>query len=107
MTATLPIRSSLPAMAAIALTLLLSACGGSDERSAKAPAKPTGPTSPAAGAPAVDDADAKLANAVATGKTRRGLDEAMQSVEPRITKDVYKVLTVESSVASRFSMIFS
>lgn len=74
MTATLPIRSSLPAMAAIALALLLSACGGSDERSAKAPAKPTGPTSPAAGAPAVDDADAKLANAVATGKTAAGVD---------------------------------
>jgi argininosuccinate lyase len=28
---------------------------------------------------------------------------AMQKVEPRITKDVYKVLTVESSVASRVS----
>ncbi len=28
---------------------------------------------------------------------------AMQSVEPRITKDVYKVLTVEASVASRAS----
>ena len=28
---------------------------------------------------------------------------AMQSVEKRITKDVYKVLTVESSVASRTS----
>jgi argininosuccinate lyase len=27
----------------------------------------------------------------------------MQSVEPRITKDVYKVLTVENSVASRVS----
>jgi argininosuccinate lyase len=27
----------------------------------------------------------------------------MQSVEPRITKDVYKVLTVENSVASRTS----
>jgi argininosuccinate lyase len=27
----------------------------------------------------------------------------MQSVEPRITKDVYKVLTVEASVASRVS----
>ena len=27
----------------------------------------------------------------------------MQTVEPRITKDVYKVLTVESSVASRVS----
>ena len=27
----------------------------------------------------------------------------MQKVEPRITKDVYKVLTVESSVASRES----
>ena len=27
----------------------------------------------------------------------------MHSVEPRITKDVYKVLTVESSVASRTS----
>ena len=29
--------------------------------------------------------------------------EAMQKVEPRITKDVYKVLTVENSVASRES----
>jgi argininosuccinate lyase len=27
----------------------------------------------------------------------------MQSVEPRITRDVYKVLTVENSVASRTS----
>jgi argininosuccinate lyase len=27
----------------------------------------------------------------------------MQSVEPRITKEVYKVLTVEKSVASRVS----
>ncbi len=28
----------------------------------------------------------------------------MQSVEPRISKDVYKVLTVEDSVASRTSL---
>ena len=27
----------------------------------------------------------------------------MQKVEPRITRDIYKVLTVESSVASRTS----
>ena len=74
MTATIPIRSSLPTMAAIALAVLLAACGGSDERSAKASAKPTGPTSPAAGATVVDDADAKLANAVATGKTAAGVD---------------------------------
>ncbi len=45
-----------------------------------------------------------VALAEKTGVDLPGLPlAAMQKVEPRITKDVYKVLTVESSVASRVS----
>jgi len=67
-------HNGFPALAAIALTALLAGCGGGEERSATTPAKPAGSPSATPGAAPVDDADAKLANAVATGKTAAGVD---------------------------------
>ena len=77
MTSNASLRLFTPAIAAVALSALLAACGGGDRDEAATAAKQPveKPAVAAAKAPApADDPDSLKANAVATGKTAAGVD---------------------------------